>query len=178
MEITMIKNIDGFDGYLVDDLGNVYSKKRKKEIMMVPHQQKTGYLLIGLRKNKKSYYKLVHRLVAQVFIPNPENKREVNHKDGNPKNNCVSNLEWVSPAENINHSYKVLHRKGSMAGKYGKDNPFSKIVLQIKDNKVIAEYYGTNEAERQTGIFCTNIVRVCNGKQKHAGGYQWKYKDC
>ena len=172
------RSIFGFDRYLIDEFGNVYSVKKSGTIIIKPREQKGGYLLINLYKNGKSYTKLVHRLVAETFVPNPTYKPEVNHKDGNPKNNNITNLEWVTAAENVHHSYKVLHRRGSMAGKYGKKNPFSKIVFQIKDNKIIATFYGTNEAERKTGIPCTNIVKCCRGKYKHAGGYQWKYKDC
>lgn len=178
MEITMIKNIAGFDGYLVDDLGNIYSLYKKGN--MIPRKNKDGYLVIGLRKDKKSYYKLVHRLVAQMFIPNPENKLQVNHKNGSRADNRVENLEWCTQSENNLHSYRVLHRKPSKPGfgKLGKSNPKSKVVLQIKNNKIIAEFYGMNEASRLTGVKAGNICNCCKNNIKTAGGYQWKYKDC
>lgn len=173
MEIAMIKNVAGFDGYLVDNLGNVYSQKRKKLIKRVLKIGR-GYYRLGLWQNGICSYKAVHRLVAETFIPNPENKSQVNHKNGIKTDNRVENLEWSTPSENTKHAYAVL----GVRQKQGKSSPFSKIVLQIKNNQVMAEYYGLKEAERQTGIFATHICAVCKKKAKSAGGYQWKYKDC
>lgn len=72
-----------------------------------------GYLIVGLYRNRKMKNKLVHRLVARAFIPNPENKPEVNHEDGNKLNNCVGNLSWMTEKENQQHSLKIgLRAKG------------------------------------------------------------------
>ena len=139
---------------------------------------KDGYHLVGLSKNnsKKSY--LVHRLVAEAFISNPEKKSEVNHIDGNKNNNCVNNLEWVDRCENMRHRIDVLGFKGGLYGKLGALNKQSKIVQQIKDGIVIAEFYGSHEAERKTGISSGGIRSTCRGEHKTAGGFQWKYKTC
>lgn len=175
MEISMKKKIEGFDGYLVDDLGNVYSQKRKKLILRTPRDS-NGYYRIGLWNKGRCKYIFVHRLVAEAFIPNPDNKPEVNHKNGNKTDNRVQNLEWSSRSENMKHAFRVLGK----SPRRGVENPRSKIVLQIQDGKIIAEFYGVREAQRKTGIWATHIREVCKKRHgaQHAGGYQWKYKDC
>ena len=75
---------------------------------------KRGYYEVGLRKNGIKKYYLVHRLVAQEFIPNPENKPQINHKNGIKTDNFIENLEWVTNSENILHAYRVLGRKPSI----------------------------------------------------------------
>ena len=172
-----LKSITGFERYWVDDCGNIYSLRKvgkviKKSLIVGTSE----YLLIDLYKNGKAYTKLVHRLVAEAFIPNPENKREVNHKNGIKTDNRVQNLEWVTSSENVRHSYDVLHRCSSMKGRTGKKHPFSKAVLQIKDNKIINTYYSIGDAERATGIPTTRIVACCKNKIKTAGGFGWQYK--
>lgn len=96
--------IPGFEGvYEIDTKGNVFNSKG----VMKPwnHNGKQPYFVIGLRKVGKTHKYLVHRLVAETFIPNPENKPQVNHIDGDVHNNCVENLEWVTNAENTQHAY-------------------------------------------------------------------------
>ena len=105
----MFKDIKGYEGlYKIDDKGNVYScitnSSRRKGIMKP--QSKNGYLTIGLYKDKKYKNYLIHRLVAQAFISNPNNLKEVNHIDGNKHNNRVQNLEWCTGSQNVKHSYE------------------------------------------------------------------------
>ena len=171
-------------GYYATDTGDIYSRYvtdghniygRIKKLK--PNKNEDGYYKVKLRKDGKTYNKFVHRLIAETFIPNPENKPEVNHKNGIKTDNRVSNLEWCSRSENMKHSYKVLGHKGAFFNKRGIKCPFSKIVLQIKDGKVIAEFYGTHEASEKTKICQCSICKCCCGKQKSAGGFQWTYKD-
>lgn len=182
--MTRISKILGFYGYFVTNEGYVFSNKccplnPSGELKKLsPKKNRYGYLVVCLRKHNKNYHKMIHRLVATAFIPNPENKPQVNHKNGIKTDNRVENLEWATPSENVSHSYHVLHRVVSKAwlGKKGKDCPKSKIVLQIKDGKIIAEFYGTLDAERATNIDHRHICDCCNKKRKTSGGYQWKYK--
>ena len=96
----MIQEINGYPDYYVDDSGKIYSRKsgELKEIKQYPKTH--GYLYVTLRKNNKRYYLRVHRLVADTFIPNPDNLPEVNHKDENKTNNRVDNLEWCTSSDN------------------------------------------------------------------------------
>lgn len=119
--------------YTIHSDGKVISNKtyRKafygREVKPYTHT-KNGYQSIDLRIDNKYIRYLLHRLVAQSFIPNPENKPEINHKDGDKTNNHISNLEWMTKEENIEHSIKVLGndskgKKNAMYGRIGKLNP-------------------------------------------------------
>lgn len=102
--ITICKNINGFKRYLIDENGNVYDIKRDKSVCK--WIDTVGYYQCNLRDdNNKKYYKRVHRLVAQSYIPNPNNFPQVNHKDGNKLNNNVENLEWTTNSQNVQHGY-------------------------------------------------------------------------
>ena len=180
-----ILEIRDFPDYYVSNEGDIYSRKyhpiRNKNnnlIKIKPQIRKDGYSIIHLRKEEKTFAMYVHRLVAEMFIPNPENKMCINHIDGNRHNNSVSNLEWCSYSENSLHSYRQLGRKAPWKEKKGKDFPLSKIVLQIKDGTVVAEFYGIRDAARKTGFSSSSISQCCQGSTKysHVHGFQWKYK--
>lgn len=110
--------IPGLKEYRISRDGRIWTEKQDK--WMKTHE-KNGYLFIQLRKNNTHTYTSVHRLVAITYIPNPENKRCVNHKDFNTKNNHVDNLEWVTDKENVMYSYNHYRRphKAIIAKKNG-----------------------------------------------------------
>jgi hypothetical protein len=97
--------IEGFENYLVDPYGRIYSTKYKK--IMRPKISDGGYLRICFCENRKKVFKAIHRVVAIAFIPNPENKSQVNHRNGIKSDNRVCNLEWSTPQENMQHSWNV-----------------------------------------------------------------------
>ena len=168
-----IKNYEGL--YEVSALGNVRNARTKHILKQFPNNK--GYLRLHLCKNGKAKWHRVHRLVAQRFIPNPLNKPEVNHKDGNKLNNCIWNLEWSTPSENNQHAYdNGLRENARKAASENAKKYFSKPVIQYTlDGKFIAEYPSAHEASRQTGINRGNISACCRGERKSAGGFEWKY---
>lgn len=97
------KNICGFENYQVSNFGRIKNKAGKMKIIQTT---KNGYsqVLLWVGHKAKAFY--VHRLVAETFITNSENKLDVNHIDGNKQNNCVENLEWCTRSENLQHAYK------------------------------------------------------------------------
>ena len=173
------KDITGYEGhYQISDFGRVKSLKRRSgERILRPRRAGAGYLTVVLCFNDgRGIDKYVHRLVAEAFILNSENKEQVNHIDGDKTNNRLENLEWVTRSENHLHAYRELERGNWMKGRLGYDCPHSKPVIQLtKTGELVAEYGGTGEAGRVTGICQTNISKACRGLYKTAGGFRWQY---
>lgn len=177
--MTLCARVKNFPNYYITPLGDVYSGNyhqtgRIKKLK--PMADRHNYLTVDLFDGTKRCNKKIHRLVAESFIPNPENKPQVNHKNGDHQDNRVENLEWATSAENNLHAYRVLGKRAAFLGKYGKNHPMSKRVAQIKNGKIVSVFYGLAEAERQTGICQNNIRLCCKGRRKSAGKYQWAYK--
>jgi len=104
MEFEQYKDIKGYEGiYKISNFGNVLSVLSNNKILK-PRDNGYGYKSVCLTKDKKPRYYKIHRLVALNFIPNPENKKEVNHINGVKSDNTINNLQWVTPSENVNHS--------------------------------------------------------------------------
>ena len=195
------KDIKGYEGmYQVSDLGRVRSLDRKclnREGVMVRRKgaikslskNRQGYLYVNLSsgtKNATNKRTRVHRLVAEAFIPNPENKPQVNHKDLDKSNNSVSNLEWVTRKENVEHAWEngaCKSRSGCHLSKTHKQNlskarrEKAKAVLMIDDNgSVINVFDCVSDAEEK--VFNgkrTHISCCCRGERKTCGGYRWEY---
>ena len=181
MEKEIWKAVEGYeDWYEVSNFGNVRSVDRvvnyndgrkfhyKGQIRKIK-KHPNGYLFCDLSKNTKHKTFNVHRLVAQAFLPNPNNLPEVNHRDENKTNNCVDNLEWCTHLHNVNYGTATQRRAEKT----------SKSVLQIgKDtNEIIAEYASMAEAGRQLNINQGNISNCCLHRCKTAGGFKWRYKE-
>lgn len=159
--------------YEVSNLGSVRSLRKT-----LKNNIRNGYCQVGLFINGNRKIVYVHRLVAVTFISNPDNKPEVNHKDGIKTNNNVFNLEWATFKENNQHAFKTGLNKGTWTGKFGIENSSSKPVIQLdKAGNVLSKFDGIMEANRKTGIIYQNISKCCCGERKSAGGYVWKFDD-
>ena len=175
--------------YQVSNLGNILSlnyRNTGRAELMNPWEDKDGYLKIGLRKNRKTDFILVHRLVAQTFLPNPDNLPQVNHKiegdegktinmvffnDDGSINKEKTTIEWCDGK--YNHNYGTINQRISKANTNGK---CSKPVLQLSlTGELIREYPSTHECERN-GFDHSHVVACCNGKQKTHKGFKFMYK--
>jgi len=151
------KWIDGYEGeYKISNKGNIKSFKKCKDgkILKPKRDGKNKYLMICLSNNGKQKYCLIHRLVAQAFIPNYDNKEEVNHIDGNKKNNTVENLEWVTHIENIHHAFnnKLMTIE---VGVY---------IIDVFTGKIIKHTKSITSASEFTNISCETIRDIMNDK--------------
>lgn len=176
----LFKDIEGFEGrYQVGTLGSVVSLNYLGTRMprkLKPTKHHLGYMMVGLgAKNLK----MVHTLVAKAFIPNPENKPYVNHIDGNKANNRVSNLEWVTSKENMNHAIRTgLRDPHKNNHQKGKDVVNSRSVDQYsKDGAFIKHWECISDAARAIGCNPCMIVNNASGRTKSAHGFVWKYPD-
>lgn len=152
--------IKDFPNYRVDRNGNVFNSKGQ----CLKHETTNkGYHRVSLcNETEKHKRKSVHRLVAEAFIPNPNNLSQVNHKNENKTDNSVSNLEWCSPSDNLRYSGVI--EKASVA-------KFTRI--RCMDTGEI--YNSVKEAADSLGLHHSNIVACCNGRRHTCGGVRWKY---
>ncbi len=171
------KDVCGYEGlYVVSNQGRVISLERPKPYRdgfrtqrkreMRWHLVNGGYAQMALTKNGERRQFLVHRLVAQAFIPNLLGRPQVNHIDGNKLNNCVENLEWCTAEENMLHSSNA-----------GLRTDLKPVDMFTTSGEYVRSYSCTKEAERDTGIWNQNISRCCNGKAETAGGYVWRFRE-
>ena len=172
---TAVSDGELYEGlYKVSNLGKILSlnyRNTGKPGLMNPGTDKDGYLQVSLRKNGETKTCYVHRLIAQTFIPNPENKPEINHIDEDKTNNRVDNLEWKCHKDNINHG---THNERS--AKTRTNGKLSKRVLQLSlDGELIREWESTQECGRNG--FCQGAVsECCQGKRKTHKGFRFMYK--
>lgn len=165
------ERIIGYEEYEVDTNGNVYCKDgRVKKYSL----NRSGYCIVNfcIKGNRHKGFS-IHTLVAKQFIPNPENKPQVNHKDGNKQNNCVDNLEWVTPSENIRHSFDFLGRTPSKEKEIiGRDKTTNEIVYRFKSIAEAGRYLSNGKNPK---YFKNSIWRVLKGYRKSYKGCIWEY---
>lgn len=147
-----MKDIKGYEGeYAITSCGKVWSYKSKK--FLKPMIIKNKYHVARLINNKKVEHKYIHKLVAEAYIPNPNNYDTIDHIDGNKSNNCINNLQWMKRGDNAAKSNK-------------------KKVRCIETNQI---FNSITEASKFANTDPSNIGRVCNNKRvKTAGGYHWE----
>ena len=158
--------------YFVNKNGEIKSEYSNK-ILSPSYNKARGYYYVYLRLNGKTYTKALHRVIAETLISNPNNFTEVNHIDGNKKNNKVENLEWCSKSYNIKHAYEHGLTKASV-------EQIKRPVFQYSlDNEYINKFETLKEAAESLGKKNggPNIGKVCSGKRETAYGYKWKYVD-
>ena len=192
-QVSNLGNVRSVDRTIVDSLGREHPYKGQiLKPMLVAH----GYLEVNLSKGDKRKPVNIHRLVAKEFIPNPHNLPEINHIDENKQNNAAYNLEWCTSKYNANYGTRnervmcarmknskwqkaIQDHTRKLGKRYGRINGLnnSKPVLQYSvDGKFIKEWVSMREVKRELSIDNCSIARCCNGKQKTAGHYIWKFK--
>lgn len=156
------KDVVGYEGrYKVSDLGRVFSCKRNAILMLF--KNKRGYMIVNLYAAQSIKPVRVHRLVALAFIPNPENKPEVNHRNGIKDDNRLENLEWATPEENVAHAF----RSGLCADK-------AKPITAYLNGEIVKQYSSVDSASRDLKIDQSNIRAHLRGQQKKCKGYTFQ----
>ena len=184
------KDIKGYEScYQVSNFGRVRSITRKvktfhgvrtsKGQLLKPLKTNTGYYRIDLKQNQKDKYMLIHRLVAETFIPNPNNYPVVNHIDGDITNNKSSNLEWCTQSHNIKEAFRLGRAKVYKHHYIDGTLPCTPIkVLQFSNqNTFIKKYSSIKEASQKTNTSSKGISRCCRNLQKTANNFYWRYAD-
>lgn len=173
------RDIEGYEGlYQVSNEGRVKSldkyvdnrwgTKQFVKGKVLTNVKTQGYWYVGLNKNGKYKRHRIHRLVAEAFIPNPNNLLEVNHKDENPDNNTVENLEWCDHSYNINY--------GTRNKRVG--HHFLKKVCKMDLNGLILKIYASlTEASNDNNLSISRISDCCNNKPHclTGGGFKWSF---
>ena len=184
------KDIAGYEGkYQVSDLGRVRSLDRyqqrtdhrsgkqyetfKKGSMITQHQGNNGYMRAKIfDKDGQKKMALVHRLVAEAFIPNPQNLPQVNHKDENKTDNRAENLEWCTGSYNV--TYNDLHTRRYNNGGGRRKRPVEQLTM---DGQFVARFDSVTEAAEAVGASVAHIWNTCDGRQKSSCGYRWRYAE-
>ena len=159
-----MKDIKGYEGlYAITTEGDVWSYKSKR--FLKPVADCKGYLFVRLCKDGKVKSYRLHRLVAEAYLPNPDNLPQINHRDENKTNNCLQNLEWCDASYNTN--YGTRNEKVSNSKKIP--------ILQYDlDGNLIREWPSATDVGKEVN---GNICNCLKGRYKSAYGYIWKYKE-
>ena len=184
------KDIEGYEGlYQVSNEGRVKSVERVvmrcngrpktiSERVLKPWLDKKGkgYFNIDLWKDNICKKFKLHRLIAKAFIPNPDNKEEIDHIDTDTRNNKIENLRWVTRTENLNNPITLENYSKNRKGKFLNNEWKSKKVYQYTlDDEFVKEWASVAEAERN-GFTHSSICNCCNGKKESYKGFKWSYE--
>lgn len=178
------KDIKGYEGiYQISNFGNVKSLERtaktrypgitytiKEKIRKITYNE-SGYALVVLSKDGKNKTFLVHRLVADAFVNNPDKDvfTLVNHKDENKHNNCCDNLEWCTAT--YNNTYRNIHLRRNL------DSINRKIIQYDLDMNEIKRWDSVVQASTYYKIASANIIKCCKSERSHCAGFKWRYYD-
>lgn len=166
------KDIPNFEGrYMASNLGRVKSMKyrhhNKEEILKQESNHNYKRVCLFTKDGRRHHFR-VHRLVATTFLPNPNNYNEINHKDENPSNNCVDNLEWCEHTYNINYGTRTQKARLGI---------IKSIKQYDKNNNFIKKYNSITEIEKEFNFNRSNIIACAKGRISTAYGFKWKYAD-
>ena len=156
--------IKGYENYLVSEDGQIYNSKTGRTLK--PSPSANGYYRVGLRKEGQTKTMYVHRIVAEAFIPNPNNYNEVNHIDEDKANNTVENLEWVAHKSNVNHATCQQRKGQTNTARNGRP------VLCVETGQI---YGSSTIVQKELGFNKGNIWKACNEELKTAYGYHWAF---
>ncbi|UIY60041.1 NUMOD4 motif-containing HNH endonuclease [Burkholderia cepacia] len=181
--IEIWRAVEGHPGYEVSNLGNVRSTDRcvrrgrfalrlKGKTLRLVFIKSTGYYKVHAHRAM-----LVHRLVAIAFCDGYAKGLEVNHKNGDRLDNRAANLEWVTPSENIKHSYDVLGRVPAALGKYGKNAQASKSIISTNLSTGERRVWDSAVEAAKCGFNSTCISMCCNGTRSHHKGHHWQFSE-
>lgn len=177
LNIEKWEDIKGYEGlYKISSFGRVKSlsnNKLKKDKILKQGKNHAGYLHVSLSKNNKRITKRVSRMVGIYFIPNPENKQQINHKKGIRTDNRAWELEWATSSENMKHSFCVLKRQTPNFGGYSNKRKVKQI--NPKTGEVIKIFDSVSQAQEETKIKKVSSVATRIEGRKTAGGFKWEY---
>ena len=175
--VEVWRPVRDFEGlYEVSNLARVRSVERYVQFgrsqrfieshVLTQQPMPTGYLTVSLKDKKRKVSRTVHRIVAEAFVPNPNNLKDVNHKDEDKTNNLPSNLEWCDRKYNINYG----------TGKYRKTESYRKPIEQLTiDGQHVAYFESARQAARVTDYKQSRLWEALSGKRQTAYGYRWRY---
>lgn len=164
LSLDLVRSVRGFEGYYVSFWGDVLSTRQKQVRVIKSITNNNGYLFVLLRCNGRKKKMYIHRLVAQAFIPNPDNLPQINHIDETRINNKVENLEWCTAKHNVNYGRRSILFAAKVA----------KSVFRVENNTVVALYYSIKATEKDG--YNARLVSACAiGKNKSHKGCQWVF---
>lgn len=181
-------DIPGFEGrYKINKVGQILSlehtlwngrcyRRIPEKVLSWRYTKNYAYirLFYDTGKYKQCY---IHRLVTETFIPNPENKPTVNHKDGNRYNNCVDNLEWATYSENIQHAFNTGLNKSTLGWKNPKANRWRPVEKCNLNGEVICKFDTLQDAVDDLQVPYKYIYKVCRGEISNTKGFKYRYCD-